>query len=70
MVELLLEFACSAMAPEHTTKALTRMETLHAVTYEDFQRAKKVLAERKAAASCSGSKPLRPQPLCGSGPLV
>jgi hypothetical protein len=32
MVELLLEFACSAMAPEHTPKALTRMGTLHAVT--------------------------------------
>jgi hypothetical protein len=49
MVELLLEFSGSAMKPDDTTKALSRMETLHAVTYEDLQRAKKAVAERKAA---------------------
>ncbi|WP_217210240.1 hypothetical protein [Streptomyces sp. AC550_RSS872] len=50
MVELLLEFAGSAMKKDDTTKALARMETLHAATYEDLQQAKKMLAERKAAA--------------------
>lgn len=49
MVELLLEFAGGEMKPDDTTKALARMETLHAATYEDLQRAKKALAERKAA---------------------
>ncbi|MFJ9033662.1 hypothetical protein ACIRQP_35205 [Streptomyces sp. NPDC102274] len=49
MVELLLEFAGSAMKKDDTTRALTQMETLNAVTYEDFQQAKKMLADRKAA---------------------
>ncbi|MEU0859377.1 hypothetical protein ACFY7F_33995 [Streptomyces griseofuscus] len=49
VVELLVEFTDSAMTPDDTTKALARMETLHAVTYEGFQEAKKVLAGRKAA---------------------
>ncbi|WP_329266556.1 hypothetical protein [Streptomyces sp. NBC_01451] len=49
MVELLLEFAGSAMKPDDTGKALTRMETLHAATYKDLQQARKRLAEREAA---------------------
>ncbi|MEV5658270.1 hypothetical protein [Streptomyces sp. NPDC052291] len=51
MVELLLEFASSAMKPEDTAKTYGRMETLNATTYEDYQQAKKALAEEKAAAS-------------------
>ncbi|MFZ3562693.1 hypothetical protein ACOKM5_42940 [Streptomyces sp. BH097] len=50
MVELLLEFSGSAMTPDDTAKALARMQTLDAVTYEDFQQAKKVLAGREASA--------------------
>ncbi|MEW1681739.1 hypothetical protein [Streptomyces sp. NPDC093594] len=49
MVELLLEFSGSSMKPDDTAKALSRMETLHAATYEDLQQAKKALAERNAA---------------------
>lgn len=49
MVELLLEFTGSAMKKDDTTKALTRMETLQAATYEDWQQATKTLADRQAA---------------------
>ncbi|WP_029383077.1 hypothetical protein [Streptomyces leeuwenhoekii] len=49
-VELLLEFAGSAMTPYDTTKVLTRLKTLHAVTHKNFQQPKKVLADRKDAA--------------------
>ncbi|MFC9431925.1 hypothetical protein [Streptomyces sp. NPDC056987] len=51
MVELLLKFTDSPMKKDDTVKALTRMETVNAVTYEDYQRAKKALAEKEAAAS-------------------
>ncbi|WP_158810622.1 hypothetical protein [Streptomyces leeuwenhoekii] len=51
MVELPLELAGSAMTSYDTMKALTRMKTLHAVTYKDFQQPKKVLADRKDAAA-------------------
>jgi len=37
MAKLLLESAGSAMKKDDTTKALTRMHTLQAATYEDFQ---------------------------------
>lgn len=50
MVELLLRFTDSAMKQDDTLEALARIEALNAVTYEDYQRAKKVLAEEKAAA--------------------
>ncbi|MFI9588671.1 hypothetical protein ACIHCQ_44480 [Streptomyces sp. NPDC052236] len=50
MVELLLEFGGSAMKQDDTTKALTRMETLDAATYEDLQQARKTVADRRAAA--------------------
>ncbi|MFI6063200.1 hypothetical protein [Streptomyces sp. NPDC051286] len=49
MVELLLEFAGSAMKKDDTTKALARMETLQAATYEDLQQARKAVADRQAA---------------------
>ncbi|WP_327692409.1 hypothetical protein [Streptomyces sp. NBC_00459] len=49
MVELLLELTGSAMKKDDTTKALTRMETLQAATYEDWQQATKTLADRQAA---------------------
>ncbi|MEU0698153.1 hypothetical protein ABZ349_29830 [Streptomyces niveus] len=48
MVELLLEFTGSAMKPADTAKVLTRMETLHAATYEDLQQARKTLADRQS----------------------
>ncbi|MFD9605125.1 hypothetical protein [Streptomyces sp. NPDC059970] len=51
MVEVLLEFACSATKPADTTKALNRIETLHAAAWDDLQQAKKALAERQASAS-------------------
>lgn len=47
MVELLLEFSGGAMKPDETAKALSRMETLQSVTYEDYQQARQKLAERK-----------------------
>ncbi|MFJ8600061.1 hypothetical protein ACIREM_15300 [Streptomyces shenzhenensis] len=50
MVELLLEFADSPMKEDDTVKALTRMETVNAVTYEEYQQTRKKLAEEKAAA--------------------
>ncbi|WP_327372266.1 hypothetical protein [Streptomyces sp. NBC_01217] len=49
-VQVLLEFAGSAMKPADTTKALIRMEALRAATWEDLQQAKKALAERQASA--------------------
>ncbi|WEH44014.1 hypothetical protein [Streptomyces sp. AM 2-1-1] len=49
MVELLLEFASSGINEGDSTKAYGRMEALSAVTYEDYQQAKKALAEKKAA---------------------
>ncbi|MGI5532463.1 hypothetical protein ACQEVX_35380 [Streptomyces syringium] len=38
MVEVLLEFVGSVMKKDDTARALTRMETLHAATYEDLQQ--------------------------------
>ncbi|MFB7223889.1 hypothetical protein [Streptomyces sp. NPDC056227] len=55
MVELLLEFAGSAMKPDDTTKALTRMETLHAATYEDLQQARKTVADQQAAGELAAA---------------
>lgn len=48
MVEVLLEFAGSAMKQNNTARVLTRMETLQAATYEDYQQARKMLADRQA----------------------
>ncbi|MFJ7200970.1 MULTISPECIES: hypothetical protein [unclassified Streptomyces] len=50
MVELLLEYVGGAMKKGDTATALSRMETLQAATYEDYQQAKKMLADRKSAA--------------------
>ncbi|MFC9626996.1 hypothetical protein ACFTXM_45935 [Streptomyces sp. NPDC056930] len=50
MVELLLEYVGGAMKKDDTATALSRMETLQAATYEDYQQAKKMLADRKSAA--------------------
>jgi hypothetical protein len=50
MVELLLEFAGSAMKRDDVVKVLTQREAVNAVTFEDYQQAKKALAEKKAAA--------------------
>ncbi|MFF9704683.1 hypothetical protein ACF1FE_26380 [Streptomyces griseofuscus] len=68
VVELLVEFTDSAMTPDDTTKALARMETLHAVTYEGFQEAKKVLAGRKAAVVWRCQQRLTPRPRSGWPP--
>ncbi|MFD7763528.1 hypothetical protein [Streptomyces microflavus] len=51
MVELLLKFMDTAMKQDDTMETLARIEALNAVTYEDYQQAKKALAEKKAAAS-------------------
>ncbi|WNI27294.1 hypothetical protein [Streptomyces sp. ITFR-16] len=48
MVELLVEFAGGAMKPDDTATALSRMETLHAATYEQLQQARKRAADRHA----------------------
>ncbi|MFG2979242.1 hypothetical protein ACGFYY_40435 [Streptomyces sp. NPDC048331] len=50
MVELLVEFAGGAMKPDDTATALSRMETLHAATYEQLQQARKKAADRQAEA--------------------
>ncbi|MEU5583098.1 hypothetical protein ABZ791_36495 [Streptomyces huasconensis] len=50
MVELMLEFAGSSMKQDDVVKVLAQREAVNAVTYEDYQRAKKALAEKKAAA--------------------
>lgn len=50
MVELLLKFMDTAMKQDDTVETLARIEALNAVTYEDYQQAKKKLAEEKAAA--------------------
>ncbi|MFE1198460.1 hypothetical protein ACFW6E_37910 [Streptomyces olivaceoviridis] len=49
MVELLLKFMDTAMRQDDTVETLGRIEALNAVTYEDYQQAKKQLAEKKAA---------------------
>lgn len=49
MVELVLEFAGSAMKQDDMVKVLAQREAVNAVTYEDYQRAKKALAGEKAA---------------------
>ncbi|TXS47000.1 hypothetical protein [Streptomyces sp. t39] len=51
MVELMLEFAGSPMKQDDVVKVLTHREAVNAVTYEEYQQAKKALAEKKAAAS-------------------
>ncbi|MGW1598790.1 hypothetical protein [Streptomyces sp. NPDC002343] len=48
MVELLLKFMDTAMRPDDMTETLSRIEALNAVTYEDYQQAKKQLAGKKA----------------------
>ncbi|WP_123076387.1 hypothetical protein [Streptomyces sp. ADI95-16] len=49
MVKLLLKFTDSAMKQADMVEALARIQALNAVTYEDYQQAKKTLAEEKAA---------------------
>nr|WSW49793.1 hypothetical protein OG296_43030 [Streptomyces sp. NBC_01001] len=49
MVEVLLEFANSAMKQDDIAKTLARMETLHTATYEGWQQARKALADEQAA---------------------
>ncbi|WP_406739548.1 hypothetical protein OG365_40350 (plasmid) [Streptomyces sp. NBC_00853] len=49
MVEVLLEFAGSAMKQDGIAKTLARMETLHTATYEGWQQARKALADEQAA---------------------
>ncbi|MGW1438715.1 hypothetical protein ACWD7M_26165 [Streptomyces griseus] len=49
MVELLLKFMDTAMRKDDTVEALARIEALNAVTYEDYQQARKKLAEKEAA---------------------
>ncbi|WP_329449340.1 hypothetical protein OG906_42970 (plasmid) [Streptomyces sp. NBC_01426] len=50
MVELILKFMDTAMKQDDMVETLARIEVLNAVTYEDYQRAKKALAEERAAA--------------------
>ncbi|MCX5589544.1 hypothetical protein [Streptomyces erythrochromogenes] len=50
MVELFLKFMDTAMKQDDMVETLARIEALNAVTFEDYQRAKKALAEEKAAA--------------------
>ncbi|WP_406011669.1 hypothetical protein OG440_41350 (plasmid) [Streptomyces sp. NBC_00637] len=50
MVELFLKFMDTAMKQDDMVETLARIEALNAVTYEDYQQAKKALAEEKAAA--------------------
>ncbi|MGC5543654.1 hypothetical protein ACPYPE_23575 [Streptomyces griseus] len=50
LVELMLKFMDTAMKQDDTVETLARIEALNAVSYEDYQRAKKALAEKKAAA--------------------
>lgn len=40
----------TAMEKDETVETLARIEALNAVTYEDYQQAKKVLAEKAATA--------------------
>ncbi|CAM5324884.1 hypothetical protein SFIMM107S_04447 [Streptomyces griseus] len=46
LVELMLKFMDTAMKQDDTVETLARIETLNAVTYEDYQQAKKALAEK------------------------
>ncbi|MGQ4732668.1 hypothetical protein ACUN3E_34060 [Streptomyces sp. Ju416(a)] len=48
MVELLLKFMDTAMKKDDTMETLARIEALNAVSYEDYQQARKKLAEEKA----------------------
>jgi len=48
MVELMLKFMDTAMRKDDTVETLVRIEALNAVTYEDYQQARKKLAEEKA----------------------
>ncbi|WP_327388302.1 hypothetical protein [Streptomyces sp. NBC_01207] len=50
MVELFLKFMDSSMKQDDTVETLARIEALNAVTYGEYQQAKKKLAEEKAAA--------------------
>ncbi|MFD7631734.1 hypothetical protein ACFV7Q_37995 [Streptomyces sp. NPDC059851] len=50
MVELFLRFMDSPMKKDDTAETLAQIEALNAVTYEEYQQAKKKLAEEKAAA--------------------
>lgn len=47
MVELLLKFTDTAMKQDDTVETLARIEALDAVTYEDYQQAKRALADRE-----------------------
>ncbi|MFG2600674.1 hypothetical protein [Streptomyces sp. NPDC048462] len=49
MVELLLKFMDTAMKKDDAVETLARIEALNAVTYEDYQQAKKTLVEEKSA---------------------
>ncbi|MEV8103635.1 hypothetical protein [Streptomyces sp. NPDC088135] len=49
MVELLLRFIDSPMKQGDTVETLTRIEALHAVTYEEYQQTRKKLEDEKAA---------------------
>ncbi|GAB3009782.1 hypothetical protein GCM10023080_090000 [Streptomyces pseudoechinosporeus] len=50
IVEIMLEFAGSAMKPDDVRLAMGRLETVHAATYEGLQEARRKLAERQDAA--------------------
>ncbi|MEU1132960.1 hypothetical protein ABZ383_24380 [Streptomyces sp. NPDC005900] len=41
----------TVMKQDDMVETLARIEALNAVTYEDYQQAKKALAKKKAAAS-------------------
>lgn len=48
MVELLLTFMDTAMKQDDTVETLARIEALNAVSYEEYQQARKKLADEKA----------------------
>ncbi|MFJ7416794.1 hypothetical protein ACIQWZ_39290 [Streptomyces sp. NPDC098077] len=45
-----MKFMDTALKQDDTVEALARIEALNAVAYEDYQQARKKLAEGKAAA--------------------
>ncbi|MFE1781276.1 hypothetical protein ACFW9F_01445 [Streptomyces sp. NPDC059506] len=51
MVEVLLEFAGTAMRPGDVQLAMSRMETVHATAYEDLKRVKQKLTAQDRANS-------------------
>lgn len=51
LVEVVLEFAGSAMKADDVQLAMSRMETVHATTYEDLKRVRQTLADRREQAA-------------------